>query len=119
MIEFRGKHIITNEYVYGYFYLDKFKIAWILNDDEKYQIDFNTLGQYINKTDKNGVKIYTGSKVKFMYKNPNYNPKKPKAKMEWIYCDIVLSDDGLYTLKWSDGYINSAPLNCKKYEVVE
>ena len=55
--------------------------------------------------DRNGVKIFEGSKVKFMY------------KAQPVVCEIIFNN-GMFCLKWSDGYINQWALNPGNYEVV-
>ena len=86
-----------------------------INETHHTEVYPDSVGQYIGKKDKNGKKLYSGCKVKFFYKNYN----KPTDKLQMVECEIVFSDKGAWALKWKDGYINNAPLNCEKYELIE
>ncbi len=62
--------------------------------------------QYTEHKDKNGKEIYHRDNVKFYFKG------------EYVTCEVVWNIKGLWSLKWSNGYINNHPLNPEKYEVV-
>lgn len=80
-IQFRGK--VSSEILYGNiksdgtwvygFYKDKLGLPTISEFDLSranyvdYEIDRTTLGQYINKVDKNNVKVYEDDIVKYVY----------------------------------------------------
>jgi hypothetical protein len=55
--------------------------------------------------DKAGKDIWQGDIVEFYYKGKDER------------CEIVLAD-GLFCLKWKDGYVNKYPLNPNNYTVV-
>ena len=74
--------------------------------------------EFTGFTDKFNKEIWEGSKVKFYYTPPN-EKSDPKIKGEFVECEVVWNTEkGMWSLKWPDGQINSAPLNPKKYEVV-
>ena len=55
--------------------------------------------------DKMGNNIWEGDIVEFYYKGKNER------------CEIVFSD-GMFCMKWKDGYVNRYPLNPINYKVV-
>ena len=59
-ILFRGKKIVTGEWVYGYYVnrretIDDYDRHFIYTGDDDFyeEVDFNTVGQYVEKNDKN------------------------------------------------------------------
>lgn len=61
-IAFRGAYDKKSEFVEGYHAYDEdLGIHYIITKNStKFEVDPNSLGIYTGKTDKNGVKIYTG-----------------------------------------------------------
>lgn len=66
IIKFRGKSIISDEWLYGNFYDDGGEQYMLptnlldIDDYEKFQVDPDTVGQYTGVTDKYGNGVYEG-----------------------------------------------------------
>ena len=60
--EFRAKRVSNNAWVYGYYYEvgrdEKTAKAFIVNDDDTYEVDPKTACQYVWRKDDKGNKIY-------------------------------------------------------------
>lgn len=65
-ILFRGKNIVTNKWVEGYY--KRIGGVTLIEEAERagvsHYVDPQTVGQYVNRTDKNGRRIFEGDIVK-------------------------------------------------------
>lgn len=62
--KFRGKREDANVWVFGYVFKTakanpwSDETTWIFNEERKFKVEPETVGQYITRDDKNGVEIY-------------------------------------------------------------
>lgn len=86
-------------------------LTWIWSDNA----EIIARRRFTHLLDKNKKEIFERDIVSFMYKNP----QKPLSKLEAVFCQVVWNKEkGMWSLEWSDGYINNYFLNCDKIEVV-
>ena len=104
-IEFRGKSIRSNKWIYGYYqkvngeiFLGIKRDMHIIKDynDLWDEIDPKTRGQYIGTKDKNKKKIYEKDIIKHSY--PEYDTPKIEI-VKWNYNN---SSFNISTSKWTE-----------------
>ena len=70
-IKFRGMPVDLNKWIYGYLFITKKsnplkeKTSWIFNEYGKYKVKPETVGQYTNRKDKNGKRIYKDDNLQY------------------------------------------------------
>lgn len=123
-VKFRGVSVDSEEVYFGFLFVANGK-SYIVSDETfiagypamwSAEVHPESVAQYIGMNDKNGKEIYGsvyldgkltrgGDTVGFFYKG--------KA----VRCDIVFHD-GMFCLRWPDGYINRHHLNGERYEIL-
>lgn len=106
IIKFRGKHIETGVWLYGSLYDDDGEMYILPNfpgsaiDYEDYQVDPNTVGEYLGRDDADGKPLYEGD----VFTVGGKYPKVIRYIPEWhSFCVANLDTitDPL-TARWSD-----------------
>lgn len=70
--KFRGMRVDTNEWVFGYIFKTKkshplsSETYWILNDDGKFKVISESVGEFIERKDKSGKEQYEGNVVEWV-----------------------------------------------------
>jgi uncharacterized phage protein (TIGR01671 family) len=99
-IQFRGKELETGKWVYGFFCIDG-DGAYIINDTSEgirgdcINVDRRTVGQYINRNDKNDTEIYEGDIIRITRGIHSKYPFTETRYVVWVNCGFRLAKDEL------------------------
>ena len=71
----RGQRVDNNEWVIGYYVFNKFLGATITTEDERVEVNQESVGRFTGRIDKNGIYIFEGHIIKtfigFIYEVEN------------------------------------------------
>ncbi len=117
-IKFRGKLIDTNKWVFGYLFKTtksnplKEETCWILNDDGKFKVVPETVGQFIGHPDKNKWELYEGDIIHW---NHLVFFSRTKEVREDVFAKVIWSHAG-FTFEIISGHMRT--LDMETAEVV-
>ena len=117
-IEFHGRRTDNKEWVYGYYFEtplsdeatgSKPEDGWYFLTGRKrhciscnnvvYEVDPETVGQYIGRHDINGKEIYEGDTVKA---KDSYTGREFTGNVEFRDCSFCIVDDCVSNYRWMD-----------------